>query len=226
VYALLLALATSQPDTTALAPTPAEFQSALGLLADHLRDADAYREATARLHNAWAEATPRKPCSSAEDASLAARALAFGGAWRDAAQAARAQFDRVTPWATAPTLAPLLDPAEVERLAALHRRVDAHGREVIEASAWHARWIAPAVRTCPPPLASSRGLPRAERAAEGEHPVAVAIIGLGGGTLCPGAVPAHGQPVVMAEGRACLGDPRCTCVPRPVLPAEVLGSGF
>jgi hypothetical protein len=212
-----------------LAPDPGTLAAHRARLEERLGRADAVGEAVARVHNRLAERQARgkaAPCADGEGRSLVARARALGLALREEVQAARAQAARVKRLAEAPTVRPLLTTEERARLAALDARSGEQVRLYGELSAWHAAHVPPAER-CAVQLAPAPGLsltapgaPAAE--ARGERPVAV--LGVGGGHLCPGAVPADGRVAVLPGGRGCYAaDAACGCAPVPLLPGAVLG---
>lgn len=222
--ALLCLIVLLAADPSRLAPSPSALDTAVAELDSRLVEAEALAEATARLQNAFVEAgaVAHKACAVPADAALVARAAAFGAAWGSAAQAARASADRLRPMLEAPTIAPLLEPAARSRVDALLARVDADTRLYLEASAWHARIMAPAVARCRTPLSPAPGLDRTEPDRARAAP-AVALAAVGGGRLCPMDLPADGRIVVAPTGRACLGAEGCGCEPVAVLPGAVLG---
>ncbi len=74
--------------------------------------------------------------------------------------------------------------------------------------------------TIPPPGRPSQESPLLELGAIEEGPIAV--IGIGGGMLCPPGEAADG--VVVLDGpEGCWAPIRCDCKPRPLLPAAILG---
>lgn len=137
-----------EPDL--IAPTPADLRLAAVALQERLTLAETKGQDTARLQNAWVQrgAPARKLCREPEDLALAREAEAAGIAWRDAAQAARAEADRVAELLVAPTLAPLLDEVTLARHQALLDRTDANARAWLEASAWQATFITPQLARC------------------------------------------------------------------------------
>lgn len=227
LFGLFLSAGAVADDATLLAPTPADLAEGSRLLERRLAEAEALGEAVARLQNAWVSggAVSRKGCTATDDLSLAARQLAFGAAWRDAAQAARAQLDRVLHMAASPTVAPLIDALDNERVGSLQAKVAQSTALYAEASAWQARVVGPAVVRCALALVPAAGLSQDELRAAGEARPAVAVSAVGGGRLCPLDVPADGRVVVLLDGRACYGASTCGCAPAPVLPGEVLGPG-
>lgn len=217
-------------DPAALAPTPADLTAAVAALELRLAEAEAVGEAAARVQNRWIEdpavtgARPtRAPCKEPADAALAANAGAWTSAYRDATQSARAALDRVEPMWTAPTVRPLLGEEDRSRAAELRAAVERHTATWLELAAWHDRVIAPTVRRCPALPSPAPGVPRAEIPAEDDLSPGVAVIALGGGLLCPGAVPADGRAVVLADGLACVAATTCDCVPAAQSPGAVLG---
>ena len=128
----------------------------------------------------------------------------------------------VSRW-SAPTVSPLLDDDDLSRGEDLRRVVTEHTLVWLEAAAWQERFVDPTARRCAPELAVAPGIPYAGAPAITQGPVPVAILALGGATVCPGAEPADGRVVVVPEGKACLGAEDCSCEPLDVLPAQVLG---
>ncbi len=217
-----------------LAPGPALLAEESAALERRLLAAEAVGEAVIRLQNRIGErlAAGAKVCADPEARELVARVKPFGAAWRDAAQAARAQSERVEHLRQAPTLAPLLDDAERGRLERLHRRAEKTARLFLEARAWQRQHVEPqasrkgrGAETCPEVPSVGPGLAPGEpaTAASGDVEGAVAVIGIGGGRLCPANLPADGV-AVLESPRACWDpDDTCTCKPEPVLPGAVLG---
>lgn len=210
----------------ALAPGPPEFRAAADELEQRVADAEAAGRTISRLHNAWVERSPlaaEDPCQDRLASSIAARSRAFGDGYRDLLQAARVQVARVAALAAAPTVAAIVDGRTAARLDALSARIDRHERAYAEMVAWQYLYVAPFDRTCDPELSPAEGLPGRAPVASDDPFVAVAIIGVGGGTVCPAFAPADGRVVIARDGRACLGDLACACEPLPVLPGAVLG---
>lgn len=208
-----------------IAPGPVELSSATGQLDERLARASAIALAMGRFHATWGEllATGGKPdpCADPAMGSLVARSRAFGAAYRDAIQDARAASDRLAYLHAAVTVAPLLD--ESDRVAFSRAQAEvAHDVAVyLELSAWQIRFVEPYARGCEVALGQAEGLAWTGPVATTD-PRAVAVLGLGGGYVCPGAAPADGR-VVVVDGVACIaGDTACGCVPLPVLPGAVL----
>lgn len=208
----------------ALAPGPTELAESLAAIEAQTTRAEAIATAASRLQNAWAVGVVvpglREPCADPAARSVAARLQLLGPAWRRAAQAARAEEDRLEVIVAAPTVAPLLDAATAERIAGLRARVAHQGRVYQEHVAWHRAHVVRA--RCAGTLATAPGIPLATPlpALEQHRPVAV---GVAGGFACPGPVPA-GEVAVLPEGLGCWSaTPDCACEPQPMLPGAVLG---
>src|SRR5919197_6223049 len=138
------------------------------------------------------------PCADATGQSLVARTRVLGPALRDAAQSARAEHARVRALHDAPTVAPLLGGPEQSRLDALSERVRAASRRYLVALEWSRRFI-PDESECVAALQASPGLP----APDGTPPRGpVAVVGVGGGRICPGQLKADGV-VVLDRPEAC-----------------------
>lgn len=216
------------PLSALIAPGPTELDEAVAEMHARVDRMDAVGDALARVQNAWGErmatGTPTDPCTDPAAASLAARSRVLGDAWRDGVQSSRAQLDRLERLWAAPTVVPLLDDADHDTADAFRATVDRHVRSWSEAAAWQSRIVEPAVRKCPDlALVPVEGLPYAGAPARRDDPVRVAVIAVGGGLICPAALPADGR-VVVTGGTACwdAGD-ACSCALEPVLPAAVLG---
>jgi hypothetical protein len=211
----------------ALAPGPHELDAAVAGMDARVARMEAIETALGRVQGAWAEklAAGEKPdpCSDPAAASLVARSRALGRAYRDAVQSSRAQLTRLEYLWSAPTVSPLLDDDDLSRGEDLRRIVTEHTLVWLEAAAWQERFVDPTARRCDPDLAVAAGIAYAGAPAITQGPVPVAILALGGATVCPGAEPADGRVVVVPSGKACLGSSDCTCEPVDVLPAEVLG---
>jgi hypothetical protein len=69
-------------------------------------------------------------------------------------------------------------------------------------------------------LEPAPGIPSPGVPAAGERP-GIAVVGLGGGSICPLGLPAHGR-VVVIDGPACVSRAGCACEPVPVHPGAVL----
>lgn len=147
---LLLGPVAGAEEPSLSTPAPADLAQVAAELERRVVEAEARGQETASLQNAWVTsgAPGRKPCQEPADLVLAQQAEAAGKALRDASQAARAQADRVRELLLAPSLAPLLDEAALARHAALIARADESARRTLEASAWHARFLAPVLARC------------------------------------------------------------------------------
>ncbi len=208
-----------------LAPGAPELIAAQQRLEALLATSQAAARATARLQAAWtSRPAPRSPCADAERLAIGWRIERFGAAWREASQAARAQAERVRKVSGAATVAPLVDAKWSARLEALRARTDRDARAFLEASAWEVAWVRPALAACPiVEPAPAPGIPMLEVPVRGEPPPAVAVLALGDGWVCPGAVRAD-DAVVLVPGEACWSaSPTCGCEPGKVDPGAVLG---
>jgi len=231
--ALALAYAAGPAD---LAPGAPELTAAERRLADLLSSAEAAQVAVARLQAEWTRRTPAKPpppprsggspgpCDDVERLEIGWRAERFGAAWRELAQSARAEAERVQRIRSMPTVSPLVDASWGERLDPLVERADHVSRALVEASAWQERYVRPALVVCPAAAAlPAPGLDLARVPVRGEAPPKVAVLAVGDGVVCPGALRAD-DAVVLVDGVACWdASGTCTCVPEPVLPGAVLG---
>ncbi len=213
------------PPMALVAPGPVELASATRDLDERLARASAVALAMGRLHATWGEAlatgvTP-DACGDLAFGSLAARSRAFGAAYRDAVQDARAATDRLAYLHEAATVAPLLDASDRAAFARSKAEAEHHVAVYLEMSAWQTRFVEPAARGCELSLDRVDGVAWTGAVAATDLRSA-AVLGVGGGYVCPGAVPADGS-VVVVEGFACVApDASCGCVPVPVLPAAVL----
>jgi hypothetical protein len=214
------------PITAALlAPGPQELDAATVEMDARVRRMEAIGTALGRVQNAWGEelAAGEKPhpCDDADDASLVARSRAFGAAYRDAVQSARAQLQRLDRILAAPTILPLLDTRQTAYADGIRALVDQHVRIALESESWQSAHVDPTVKGCPIALDPVNGIAYTG-APSTAHGAAVAIIGVGGGLVCPQAVPADGR-VVVTDGVACLGASDCSCEPQRVEVATVIG---
>lgn len=207
----------------AIAPDFAFFEATLADAESTLVEVDALGSALALIHNRWAERQPPPPCDDAEARSLAARAPLFGAAYRDAVQAARVRSARLTRVVVSPVSNPLLGQRDRERADRVVVKTRSAARAYLETTAWQTAHLTPWANRCAPTLAVDGGLvPRAPRSPL-ETRGATAIIGIGGGRVCPTDKPADGKPVVVTGNVACLGLEKCDCAVRNVLPGAVLG---
>lgn len=211
-----------------LAPGPQELDAATSELDARVAIAQAYARAVARAQTRFAEATipapPPDPCLDPALIGAVAQSRAFGAAWRDATQSARAQRDRLVTIASAPTVEVLLDPADRSALRARVDEVDRLARSVTEAQAWQARVADPVVARCDVRLVVGPGVvDRVPDTARGP----VAIVAFGDGRVCTErgetGRPADGRPMLVADGEACWAPPGCACDPLPVGVGAVLG---
>lgn|GEM_PF-2174791 len=223
-------------DPSVLAPSLLQATQAIERLDRLTAEAEAIGTALFRVHNEFGEHRLRSaappPCEAAWLIDLGGRAREFGRAFRDAVQSARVQGTRVESLIVQPTVAPLLDPETNHRVLALLDRIDDLARRYPEASAWQEQFVEPLLADCAVVLHPAAGFPAPapEAAPEGGAAAAsarkreplVAIMAIGGGWLCPGAVPAAG--VMLVEGKVCYsGSEICGCEPLDIDPATVLG---
>ena len=155
-----------------LAPGAPELQEAELRLVNLLDEADAVRAATSRLQARWValgEPIPLEkgktkavdPCDAAR-LDVAWRIEHFGAAWREAAQAAHAEADRLQLIRTAATVAPLVDNRWTDRLRGLLDQDALDERAFVEASVWQAQFVRPVLQSCSAKLpASPPALPKA-----------------------------------------------------------------
>ena len=223
VWWVMAALAS---DAGWIAPGPAELRASLAALEARLDEAEAVGRAAERLQNAWGIALAtgvRAPCAADPAAhAVAARVVAFGAAWRDAAQRARAEDDRLAGWVSSETVSPLLDAETGARVAAARARVAAQSDAWLEFVGWQDRYFTPSAAGCADGLSAAPGVALALPVAPDERQLPVAIIGVGGGTVCPVGAPADGRVVLLPNAVACMGDASCACAPAPVSPGAVL----
>jgi hypothetical protein len=223
VWWVMAALAS---DAGWIAPGPAELRASLQTLEGRLVEAEAVGRAAERLQNAWGTALAagvRAPCAADPTAhAVAARVVAFGNAWRDAAQRARAEDERLAGWVASETVAPLLDAETGARVTSARARVQAQADAWMEFVGWQDRYFRPTATGCAEALSAAPGIALALPVAPDEGALPVAIIGLGGGTVCPVGLPADGRVVLLPTAVACMGDAGCGCAPVPVAPGAVL----
>lgn len=223
-------------DPSILAPSLLQATQAIERMDRLTAEAEAIGTALFRVHNEFGEhrlRDPAKPpCEAAWLIDLGGRAREFGRAFRDAVQSARVQGLRVESLIVQPTVAPLLDPETNHRVLALLDRIDDLTRRYPEAFAWQQQFVEPLLADCAVIVAPASGFaaPAPEAAldaATGTTPARkreplVAILAIGGGWLCPGAVPAAG--VMLVQGKVCYSaSEACSCEPLAVDPATVLG---
>ena len=206
-----------------------DLAAAQARLAALLDTARATGSATARLQTAWTALPKPKPgCDDTARLELGWRIERFGAAWREAAQAARVQADRVQRARASATVSPLIDTRWADELDALQTRIEHEERSFLEASAWEATFVRPSLAVCPvPPVVPAAGVAMLENAARGETDRLVAVLGLGDGWVCTGdesGAQRAEEAVVLVPGRACWSaSPTCGCDAEPVAPGAILG---
>lgn len=222
-----IALAAAAPAD--LAPGAPELLAAQARLTELLATTRAVSGAAGRLQVAWTGyPTPKPtadPCGDAARIELGWRVERFGAAWREAAQAARAQADRVERTRNAPTVAPLVDARWAAQLDALLAEEARQARAFQEASAWQVAYVRPWLGACPvPPLAPAAGIPMIEVPVRTEPAPAVAVLAMGDGWICPVGARGDDAVVLVPDGKACWSATQaCGCTPEPVAPGAVLG---
>jgi hypothetical protein len=82
--------------------------------------------------------------------------------------------------------------------------------------------VSPASAPCVREVAAAPGVAEPISVGRPVEAQGVAVIGLGGGLLCPGWQAADGRVVVVRGGQACYGVADCSCEPARVLPGAVL----
>lgn len=210
----------------ALAPSPVDLLAAAAELDRRLDGAEAAARALGRVHTALAEAerkAGRPPaCDDPAVVALLPRTAPLGMGVRSWAQSARAQSDRLNTMQQAVTVAALIDAPLAQDLARLRERVSAIERSYAELIQVEQHRIGPIAARCAVPLAPGPGLSVTLPLPAAEKAPLVAILGLGGGLICPAGAPADGQ-MVLVSGSACYSAGACDCSPLPVAPAAVLG---
>lgn len=237
-----------------LAPGAPELQEAELRLVNLLDEADAVRAATSRLQARWValgqpvpdekgKLKPVDPCDSLR-VDVAWRIEHFGAAWREAAQAAHAQAGRLQAIRTAATVAPLVDDRWAARLRGLLDQDVLGERAFVEASVWQARFVRPLLETCPAepppapvvvsdePVSAEAEPPNGEDLSfvweRGHRATPVAVLAIGDGYVCPGAIRADDAIVLLppeptGEARACWSaSSNCGCELGAVYPGGVL----
>lgn len=154
------------------------------------------------------------------------RAERFGAAWREAAQAVQAQAARVDGLRRAETVAPLVDAGWAARLDGLGAEAARQRRSFLESGAWQAAYVRPALAGCLAPVMAARpGVAVPLLPVIGEEPPMVAVIGLGEGYVCPGAIRAEGAVALLEQPEGCwAADSGCDCLLAPVSPGAVLAA--
>lgn len=210
-----------------LAPGAPELLDAQGRLDALLVTSRAVAAATSRLQVAWTLRVPPKedPCEDAERLGIGWRVERFGAAWREAAQAARAQAERVRRIRAAPTVAPLVDARWAAQLDALDAEAARQGKAFLESSAWQTTYVRPVLGACPvPPVAADPGIEMVAASVRGEPDAPVAVLAVGDGWVCPGGIRADDAVVLVEGGAACWSASQgCGCTPVPVFPGAVVG---
>ncbi len=209
-----------------LAPSASDLLSAEERLAELLATGRATASATTRLQTAWTLTTaPKAVCADPVRLELGWRMERFGSAWREVAQAIRAQAERVRRIRAASTVAPLVDVRWTDQLDGLLADAARIERALVEASAWQAIWVRPSLAACPAvfPLPSP-GIGMLETPVRGELPMPVAVLALGDGWICPGGIRADDAVVLTAREACWSASPTCGCTPTPVEPGAVLGA--
>lgn len=213
---LLLTAALAGPAD--LAPSPRDVIEAVAVQHRLTSRATALSTATYRLQNAVGrQLSAGADCSDPTTAALAARAAAFGAAWRDVLQSAR-EWQRVLETrAAAPTAAPLLSASVRADIAALGATIARDADRFAEAAAWQRVYVS---SRCAVPLAPAPGLP-----VDGDDLEPTAILVLPGATLCPQDILGAGTPLVVDPPVGCVvpTGAACDCRPEPIAPGAVLG---
>lgn len=229
---LLLLLAALPAD---LAPGAPELSEGEARLRSLVVTSEAVGAATGRLRVAWTGLVPvgltpgKEPCADAARLDVGWKIERFGAAWREAAQAARAQARRVRRIRNAPTVAPLVDARWAATLDGLFAAADRQERALLEASAWQVLYVRPLLGACPvPEPLTGAGIPMERVAVRGEPPAPVAVLGLGDGFVCGGdwktAVRADDGIALVAGNVGCwAGTASCSCTPEPIYPGATLG---
>lgn len=224
-------------DPSILAPGLVQANEAVTRLERLTDEATAIGTALFRVQNEFGEkrATQKElpDCKTAWMLDLGARSREFGRAYRDAVQSARVQSRRVEELTVEPTVQPLIDPETNHKVLTLLARVDDLVRRYPEAAAWQERYVEPVLSGCEGTLAPAPGFPDPAPDAAPEPGLGpavgqprksplIAVLAVGGGFLCPGAVPAAG--VMLVSGSICYSaSDSCDCEPATVSPATVLG---
>ncbi len=222
ILLLLLLCSTTSAGPSLLeqvAPTPAEARAQRVAAREALERAQAIGQAALLLQNALGAERARSErlavCSEPGVTSLVARMRAFGAAWRDAVQLARVEVSRAEDMA-ARTGGSVSDLVE---------QVGRETQRAAEGDAWHRRYVESAFVECGPKLAAWPGIEVPGVPGAGEARLGIAVIGLGGGSLCPDYLPADGRVVVLTGNVACVSRSACDCEPQPVDPGAVLSAG-
>ncbi len=210
-----------------IAPAAQELDAAESRLDALLSTSESVAAATLRLQVAWTQVPVVKggPCADHDRLSLGWRIERFGSAWRESAQALRAESDRLQALRAAATVAPLLDTARAERIAGSMAAARTQVSRFLQASAWQVAYVRPVLSACPlagPGL--STGVVDAAVIARTDAVRPVAVMARAAGFVCPQGSPADDAIVLVNGGVACWApDATCTCEPTTVFPGAVLG---
>jgi hypothetical protein len=217
--ALWVAVARAGPEAL-LAPGPEELATADAELEARLVAAEAVGRAVARLQSVWITGAGPKGCADPEGAALTVRLRHFADAWHDTVQRVRVQADRVARLVAAPTLVPIVDAERRAQIDGRMARADVQEQAWLELVGWAARVRMP---ECAVALTTAPGVDRPTIAARGELSLPAAVTAIGGGLLCPLAIPADGA-VAVVDGPVCWSPgERCDCTPDHVETGAVLG---
>ncbi len=221
VYLILMA---QSPDPVAawLAPSPLDFERILDETSALCERAEAIDAAVARVQNAAAQSW--SITSSKTPDALAVEPILLRD-HRDAVQSLRASSERLERISEAPTVAPVVIGARGERVKQLLERTRLLVRRYAEMLAWHERYVRPALARLEgsPALSPRAGWPLPRVRASDDPLPRTAVIGIGGGLVCPDGLRADGSTVLLKGEIACYGESDCSCVPVPVAPGAVLG---
>lgn len=202
-----------------LLPPPTSLHVRLVRARKELARAQAMATALVRIHNRWAEllATHTAPtsCEANPHLPLLRRSPLLLEAWRDAAQSARAEWARLERLAADRALQSVWTEDDRNELEHLRTEIAEQAPAWMEARAWQEQLVTPTLQRCPGAPTAGPGL--------GEMQQPVAVLGVGGGWICPGDIPAQQVVVVLDDPRACWGELDCACLAEPVLPGAVLG---
>jgi hypothetical protein len=242
LFSIFLARATLAPAqaspsgaAVSLAPTIVDLQESEARLARTLEDAHGVEQAMTALQAAWtrAPARAREDCRDQARLELGWRLERFGAAWRELAQAARAEATRMASFRGAATVSPLVEERRREAGERLLADAEATARAVLRAGVWQERFVRPALAACPLPGHLPPGVdlldgpggtaPRARN----DAPAPLAVLALGDGWICsPGteARRADDAVLLLASPKACWSsDAACGCAPRALRAGAVLG---
>ncbi len=232
IFLLLLAQIPSpeaEHAATLLAPSAVDFDRALAETTSAHDEAAAIGAALSRVQNAlgqrWATTSTKTHAPIEEPLAELALEPVLLRDHRDAIQSLRAASERLERISEAPTVAPIVFGARSDRVKRLLAATRTLVRTHIEMAAWHGRFVAPRWLRLksPPELRAGPGWPALAPLAADDQKPKVAVVGIGGGTICPDGVPANGTTVVLRNEAACYGGRDCTCIARPVFPGAVLG---